>query len=314
MKQLPTLGAIFLTSILVSEAHAASLQDDILDIGRDGSIEAQINGFPVTLQFRGDGISYPVLNPDTAEKFKLRTNLFANALGIEAKVGPVTVPGRTGKVRLEIQGHEEKRRALWFDKPIAPGMDGSIGPIATPQTRIRLNTGAGFGHLTSISLPLKIEDDRVGTTISIDKTNVFVMFNPLQPRTVASAGAGHVMAFAQAGRWSGTQESTSINFGVERPVRELTLSNPIQIGNLQLSVLLVRDNSLVTGVADIKSRAEEEDANEVTLPAVTVTAKAAKIKPSYKLTLGQDVLSRCASITFDKTSNKIELNCSPGES
>jgi len=304
----------FLSPAFAIAADGSSSSGDMLEVGRNGTVDVQVNGLPAKMEFRGDGISYPVLNPDVAEKYKLRSNFFANVLGIEAKVGPITIPGRTGKAKFSIEGQDGSRRMLWFDRPIAPGLDGSVGPNAVPQSRIRLNVGADTAHPTQASLPLRVEDGRVGTTIRIDQTDVFVMFNPMSPRTIASAGAGQVIAIAQAGKWGGAQESAIVNFGIERPVRNLVLSSPIQIGNVTVANLLVRDNSRLVGVDEIKNQAEGDDANEVTLPAVTVTAKQGGLKPSYKLTLGKDVLSRCASITFNKVLGQIDLNCDQGGS
>lgn len=309
MKLSRTWFALLITSLLTLTVQGHPLPTDILDVGRDGSVDVQINGFPAKMEVRGDGISYPVLNPDVAETCKLRANIFGNVFGIEAKVGSIAISGHTAKAKLSIMGRTDTHRVLWFDRAIVQDLAGSIGPNAIPQSLVRLNVSAAIAQPKVTSLPLQIEDGRVGTTIRLDQTSVFVMFNPLSPRTIASAGAGQVIATTQTGKWTGAQESIAVNFGIERPVRELALSNPIRLGDLVISSLLVRDNSRVTGVSEANTATGSVDSNEVTLPAVNVTAETKGPKPSYQLTLGRDVLDQCTSITFNKLSGHIDLNC-----
>lgn len=293
-------------------ASGKSSMEEALSVSPDGIIEGQINRVPARLQVRGDGIAYPVLNPATVEKFRIRSNFFADALGIQATVGPTVIPGHTAKVKFAFECQEISRRALWFDKPVVSDLDGSVGPGALPHKRVTLGTGIVINQPGVALLPLQVEDNRMGTSVRLGETRIFVMFNPLLPHSIASAGAGQVIALTHSGKWSGGQESTSINFGVERPVRQLSLSEPIEVGGLKLSRFLVRDNGRVIGVEDNENSMKGDDPNEVTLPAVTVTANTGKTKPVYTLTVGQDAMGRCVSITFDKGSNQIELRCEEG--
>jgi hypothetical protein len=295
-----------------SNASAWPASEGVLDIAQDGVVYGKLNGSPARLMMRGNGIAYPVLNPDVAEALKLRTNIFANLLGIQAKVGPNTIQGHTGKIKLMLDNRESTPRALWFDKLVAPGLDGSLGPYAVSQSRIRLNIGTRVEHAKLVSLPLQIEDGRVGINIGVGENTVFVMFDPAREHSVASAGAGQLIARAYDGKWSGKESLELIDFGIQRPVRELALANPMQIGNLNISKLFIRDYVRVTGVDEMNMPPDDMDSNEVVLPAVTVTAKV-RIKPTYKLTLGRDVLKQCASILFDKTSNQIGLLCNSME-
>jgi hypothetical protein len=291
--------------VVAINVTGSPIVDSTLEVGLDGQVSCQINGVPARLQFRGDGISYPVLNPDATSKFKLKANVFADIAGIEAVVGPSKIAGHTRKAEFAFGNDSSSLRTLWFDRPVAPGFDGGLGPAAVPQTRVVLNIGQPVQHALT-SFPLQLDGNRVGTTLKVGEADIFIMFNPLAQRTMASAGAGQEIARINGGAWSGEQEQADIYFGVQRPVRELTLATPLKIATLDISKLLVRDNTRVTDVAELKDQAN--DANEITLPAVTVNAPP-KTKPVYRLTLGRDVLDRCASVTFDKAIKQIVLRC-----
>ncbi len=231
-------------------------------------------------------------------------------IGIQAIVGTTIIPGHTGKAKFLIDGRESNLRALWFDKPAASQLEGLAGPNALAQSVIRLNTGVAVEHPTVFSLPIQVNNNKVGTQITVDQTPIFVMFNPLREHTIASAAAGQVISAAHGGRWSGTSNTEATDFGIDRPVRGLSLATPIDIGALRIQTMLVRDYSRVSGVEEGGASASALDPSEATLPAVVVTADTkSKVKPLYYLTLGRDALGHCGSITFNKDANRIELSC-----
>ena len=305
------VAAAILCSYSVTSS-GKSLQDSVLDVPPDGIVAVQINRSSTIYRFemRGDGISYPVLNPELAENLKLRSNIFGNLLGIQANVGPIAIAGHTGKVDVAFDGQEETLRALWFERPIAPQSDGSLGPGAVTQSIVKIHVAEGARSVQPSAVSLQTEDNRVGTNIEVGKTTIFVRFNPLRQHSIASAGAAQAIALAYKGQWSGEKGSDLIDFGITRPVRELSLSVPLKVGGLSISKLLVRDFGQVTGVSQESSQGNA-DPNEVVLPEVSVTAQSTKTKPAYNLTLGRDVLDGCESITFNKSTKQIQLACKP---
>lgn len=304
---------ISLPGISIARASSDLPSGNILEVGPDGAVNCEINGLTAKLLFRGDGLAYPILNPDTPEKFKLRSNIFANAFGIEARVGSISVPGHTGKAKFEFSGQKESRRALWFDRPVAAGFDGSLGPDTVPQAQVKITTGNNVAQTRTTQLALQVEDSRVGTSVNVGASSLFVMFNPLIEHSIATAGAGQALALSNQGKWSGAPEMVVIDFGVSRPVRELTLAEPIHLGDLRISRLLVRDHTRLTAVDDMDSQTKDMDPSEVVLPTVVVTAQTNSSKPLLRVTLGRDALQGCTSIAFDKASKQIELNCAPAD-
>lgn len=295
---------------LAVTAYGQQACADVLDVGPDGVLAVRINDTPAKLQVRGDWISYLTLNPDATERLGVSSGMFSSMVGIQATVGTTVISGHTGKAKFAVDSKETKERVLWFDKVAAPQIDGAIGPASLPQPQVRLNIGVGVQNATAFKVPMKVNDRSYGTQIVVGDATVFVMVNPLRQDTVASAAAGQVLSAVYGGKWTGAGGSVVEAFGVERPVRELSLASPVQIGSLRVERVLVRDFARVKGVAEDEAAQTALDPSEVTLPAVSVTANArSKVKAAYYLTLGRDVLVHCASVTFDKVANQIEFAC-----
>ena len=100
---------------------------------------------------------------------------------------------------------------------------------------------------------------------------------------------------------------TEIFFGVRRPVRTLSLQQPVQIGPLAIASLGVRTSgqsyaASAPGEVYRTSVDDEED--------IIVSAKGIKHDPrSDTISLAADHLSRCSSIVFDRKRKVIELTC-----
>jgi hypothetical protein len=138
--------------------------------------------------------------------------------------------------------------------------------------------------------------------IAVDGKPMRVCFDPHHARTLVTAGAGRRLARQNRGVISGDAVPTEIFFGVRRPVRTLTLQQPLQIGALAIGSLGIRTGDR-TAVASVPGEiGDMED--------IVVTARGNKRDPrSDMLSLGGDYLSRCSSIVFDRKKRVIELTC-----
>jgi hypothetical protein len=113
---------------------AVAQSGSVLTVVEGRSFSGKINGTPVTFNVAADGLSYLVLNRDTAQQLRLRSNIFP----IEARIGPTRFKGKTGIVSAELAGvTDPRRRVLWFDRPVTRSTDGTIGPDALPQEVVR---------------------------------------------------------------------------------------------------------------------------------------------------------------------------------
>ena len=114
------------------------------------------------------------------------------------------------------------------------------------------------------------------------------------------------MLFRSDGALSGEAVPTEIFFGIERPVRTLTLARPMAIGALSLATLGVRtqDAGNAGAIREAGAVVPTPDPDEV-----VVTAKNKRDVRRDVLSLGADQLSRCSSIVFDKPAKQIRLSC-----
>ncbi len=278
-------------------AHAKDSSAGSIDVEMERPIEATINGKSVRLTLAGDGLSYPVLNPDLAQRLSLKSSI----VSVRATVGPVAIPGRTGVIKLGLDGKVNKRRALWFDKPISTAADGEIGPEALPHGVVRLILSPKKAGEGAITLPLHRETNRLGTTMSIGGRAIFVQFDPSRSHSLATASAAKLIGDAHGGR-SGETRQEVIDFGVRRPVRRMTLERPLDLGGLKIASFGVR-TSRAGGSVD--APAADADPDEII---VTASEKEDK-RSRLTLTVGRDILGSCSNIVFDKAGRRIILSC-----
>lgn len=297
----PRLAAACAVGMLswASAALAAPPVDDVLVVEPNALIAGSVNGTNVMLVMEPDGLSLPVLDPALAKRLALRGGIF----GAQARVGPVKIAGRSGTVRLQVGRAVRKQKAVWFDKPLVAGADGALGPDAAPHPSVLFRLPGPTAQGPSFRLPLVRKNNRVGTEIDVGGAKIFVQWTFARAGTLATAAAASAIALANGGKLSGEARRQSIRFGVERPVRSLTLARPFAIGPLTLSAFDARisDYGTVSGVADA-----DIDPTEivVTAPGRQETA------PEFGFTLGRDAMRGCSSIEFDKARQQIVLTYS----
>ena len=180
--------------------------------------------------------------------------------------------------------------------------DGALGPGAAPHPSVLFRLSGSTASGTPIRLPLARKNNRIGTEIDVGGTKIFVQWTLARHGTLATAAAASTIALVNGGKLSGEARQQSIRFGVERPVRSLTLARPLIIGPLTLLSLDARisDYGTVSGVADA-----DIDPTEIV---VTATERP-KTAPDLSLTLGRDAMRGCSSIEFDKVRQHIVLTC-----
>lgn len=282
-----------------SAALAAPPVEDVLVVEPNALIAASVNGMNVMLAMEPDGLSIPALDPALAKRLALSGGIS----GAQARVGPVKIAGRSGTVQLQVGRAVRKQKAVWFDKPMVAGADGALEPDAAPHPSVMFRLSDPTAPGVTSRLPLVRKNNRDGTEIEIAGAKIFVQWTFARAGTLATAAAASSIALANGGKLSGEARRQSIRFGVERPVRLLTLARPFAIGPLTLSAFDARisDYGTVSGVADA-----DIDPTEIV---VTATGRQ-KTVPEFGLTLGRDVMRGCSSIEFDKARQQIVLTCS----
>ncbi|MBN8808774.1 MAG: hypothetical protein J0I47_11175 [Sphingomonas sp.] len=274
-------------------------------ISSDGMVAATLNGVPGRVRVDPGALGMPLVTADWASRAKLKPGM----IGIGYGIGNVVVAGHTAVARIDTGDGPERHRVGWTARPYAAGIDGVVGPggLAEPVIRFDLRP-AGPGERT-VAIPMVDGGGLFGGfgglfgTLDVDGDPIMVRFDPYHARTLATAGAAQRIAAERDGRMNGETTPAEIAFGIERPVRSMTLGRPIAIGPLSLTSLGVRtrDFGNAGAIPDADARADPDE--------VVVTAKGKHDRRRDKLSIGADYLSHCSSIVFDKPARVIRLTC-----
>lgn len=273
-------------------------------VADDGIVDATIAGVSGRIRIEPSGTAMPLITSAYAERAKLKSGMFS----FDYAVGTQRVYGKTGVAVVDLGTGPFKHRIGWTERPYTTKADGVVGPGGVPEGIVRfvLRTPAPGEH--TVALPMTDQGGLASgwgeryALIDLGGQPLRIRFDPYHARTLATASAAARIAVAQGGTLQGGVEKTEIAFGIERPVRTMTLARPLTIGPLQFATLGVRiaDQGSAAGIPDA---ADPIDPDEI-----VVTAKSRK-PGRDRLSIGADLLARCSSIVFDKPARQIRLTC-----
>lgn len=284
-------------------------------VSGEGLVGVRVNGQAAVLRIDPAAPAMPLINSKLAESARLKmTGSWGVSIGYS--VGGTSVMSRTQVIPVDLGGGAAKRRVGWTSRPFAAVADGSVGPDAFPEPIVRFQLRAPIAGEKTISLPMERDTALLGMfgnfsatfgRIDVGGEPMRVRFDPNHARSLVTAGGGARLARLNDGAISGEAVPTEIFFGVERPVRTLTLRRPFQLGPLTIPTLGIRtaDYGNVSGIRDAQAAEKPADPDEI-----VITAKGKKRDVRHDmLSLGADYLSRCSSIVFDRGGSAIRLTC-----
>lgn len=297
----------------------APLPDELVLSG-DNVITVQIEGQPVRLQVRPDTYSFVTINAETGTRLKLNFDKVAVSFGY--MVGPYMVDAPTKPLRINLGAKEEKNRIAWTLRHQATTVaDGIISPISLPYKRVtfKLRDSAG-GDVQQYTLPLDSFGffglGGTGTTVKTGKAKVQAKFSLTKQDNLIDASAANWLANWRGGVFTGAPQEMEIAYGIKRPVRKLTLSEPIAIGPFMLNSMMARykDSGDTAGIKEAMAepagdgktaKAAREDQDEI-----VVTGKKQKdADNTIHVTLGSDFLKTCTTVTYDLDKREIRMMC-----
>lgn len=293
-KQIFCLLAIF----CAWPVYAAPAETRQLTVPANAIVPGAINGAGVELHMHPLGLSLPVLSPDVAARLNLSHSIFK----VQARIGTSKLPGRTGVVRLSVNGAEQKRRVLWFARAQRAGADAVLGPGAVPQNVVAFRFGTPDANTRIFQFPLVRQNNRMGTLVRVGQAAIFVQWDFGRARSLATAAAAAAIASAHSGVLVGKPHEETIEFGVERPVQLVRLDAGLTIGPLKISEVdaRIRDYGTTAGI-----QTDDADPSEI-----IVTAKGRRDRSIYHLIVGARDMKACSRLEFDKAAAIIRLYCS----
>lgn len=284
-------------------------------VSGDAVVAGRVAGAPARVRIDPAAPAMPMIDLALAERAKLKLE-GKWGISIGYAVGGTSVMTRTQVVPVDLGDGPVERRVGWAKRPFAPGVDVSVGPAALAEPVVRFQLRAARPGETTTTFKARHESAAFGlfgnfsatyAEIKVGGAPMWLRFDPHHARSLATAGAAVRLAALHDGSVSGAAVPTEIFFGIERPVRTMTLGKPFALGPLRIASLGVRTTDLgnANAIRDADTPAPAVDPDEI-----VVTAKGKKRRPQRDiLSLGADQLRHCSSIVFDRNAKLIHLTC-----
>lgn len=296
-----TLLALALAAPAMGKAGPA-LPDELVLSGQN-IIDVTINGQPLRLEVRPEAAEAPTLNADVAARLGLKPGMVA----FRSMVGPEKVNGNSSVHRVDYGAGERKQRIFWTDRRSSTIADGTISPASLPYRKVTFQLGEAGAGEREISLPLDnfgfLGRLGVGTTLDLNGEKVRFQFSLARDQTLVSAPTGNWLAQNRGGKFTGQPRQTLIFYGIQRPTREMTLSQSIAIGPRELVSADVR----YSDYGDASGIASADDASADSDEIVVVGDK--KRDVDLRIVAGRAFLKGCASLTYDMQKRTLGLRC-----
>ena len=263
-------------------------------------VSARINDQPVLLRVE-TGYAGVVLNPEVAARLGLRESMFEN----DVRVGPVRVEGETAVVDLTVAGLTDSRRIIWFERSVTSGADGVINIADLPYESVRLQLAQADASDRMVTLRTTPQVFWNLTHVqNVQGRDLTVRFLLGAPHSLLTAAAGAHLSQHHGGAWAGDAYEHPVALEVGRPVRRMSFSRPLSLQGLMIDDALVRTSDL-RGRYVLPSDAPA-DPDEI-----VVTGNAGRSRASLTVIVGRDHLSRCSSITYERSTRLLTLLCRP---
>jgi|GEM_PF-429349 len=296
---------------VLAAARPAAAADLVLDRAGSYLVPVEING--VTLNLRADPAAsgLVILNPAAVRRAKIQPEMVHRRIGIRglfirqsfARVGPVSLTGRTGAVAARIGGAMVPLQAIWFDRDAIAGADGVISAALLPYDSVtfRLGPARGGERETALALDFVAELGLYHSWPLADRA-LPIQFSLWRPASISTAAAGALIARDRAGAWQGELAQAPMSFGIVRPVRPMILARPIDLGGVSVRRFLVRTSDYRGGYALPSDAVPDPDE-------IVVTAERAVQAPRLSLILGEDQFAACSSLRFERVPRRLVLRC-----
>lgn len=302
-------GSIILIAAAALTAPAAA-SDLALDAQSGYIVAVEIKG--VTLRLRVDPAAsgLVILNPGAAARARLSPeirppNSFlpgAYPRQSFARIGPVSLTGRTTRTSARVAGLPADLRFIWFDRDAVEGADGIISVANLPFDRIVLSLRPESPRETAVPLALDYSPEMgLFHPYALGDRIVPVQVSIWRQDNISTAAAGALLASRHAGAWRGDYARQIVNFGIDRPVRPMGLQRPIDLEGISVSQFLVRTGDYR---GDYALPADAADPDEI-----VVTAAGLHQAARLNLTLGRSQLERCSSVTYETAPRRLTLSC-----
>lgn len=280
---------------------------DELVLAGDFVITVSINGTPVRLQVRAEMTDVVVINPDVAERLKLKSDggpgLTANRNSWVKVSRPQNVNFGAGPVPISL---------WWLDTPITDKADGVIGIPKIPYWQVTFALNEPEENETIDRFPLMRLNHwgrfRIGTATKVRHFQMMLAFAPSSAEgLITGASANFLATHFEGGFVQDSGEIFEPYSGNRIPIRRMRLAIPLMLGELPLDEFRVRmegsgEPDKVGEIQDNDSRFEQGQ--------ILVSRRKGRGRPDFRSTIGRDQIAHCSRLTYDLAQQEIRLSCS----
>lgn len=261
----------------------------------DPVVTVAIQNVPMRLRVDLDRQDSIELNPAAAGRLPVTWDK-----GEPIDVGRVRLPSRVAGVAFKVGGRLLPSQVAEHGRDCCQDADGVIGPDLLPFATVRWRNASAPPPTASLVLPLEVSDE-TGLSAESEMGNVRLRFALDAPVTIATAAAGARLARLRYGRWDGEERRVALVFGISRPARPMRFARPFRVAGFPLDKMLVR---LSDFAGDEKLPTDPKRPGEI-----EIAHHLARQQAWPAVTLGMDLLSRCAEIVYTAVPRSLTLHC-----
>jgi hypothetical protein len=211
--------------------------------------------------------------------------------------------GESNRPKVKIGGVVARKRVVWTDRDVFAGADGLISPEVLPYENVTLRFSPATAGSKEASVPV-VYDPSEGLyyPYKVAGETIIVRFAGTTPASMATASAGALIAAQNSGSWKADATRRVIRFGVERPVRLMSLQRSLDLAGFRMQEFYVRtsDNP---GKQALPTDAPDSDE-------IVVTARGKGKQPRrLQLMVGMDRLAACSTISYRRSERILSLVC-----
>jgi hypothetical protein len=303
--------ALVLAVLATAAASPAGAAELVLDRASGFIVTVVVNGVPLRLRADPAASGLVILNPDSVRRAKIQPEMVHGRPGIPglfvrtsyARIGPVSLTGRTGWFNARIGGQPLALRAIWFDRAAIEDADGLISIASLPYDSVTFRLAPVREGEREIVIPVDfVTELGLYHPYPLGGRAIPIQFSLWKPASIGTAAAGALIARGQGGAWHGGSDRRPMSFGILRPVRPMTLVRPLDLDGLRIREFLVRTADFGGGYA--LPADSDSDPDEI-----VVTAERALQQARLGLVLGADQFAACSSLRYERAAGRLVLSC-----
>src|SRR3954468_12937186 len=302
------VSVLAVLAVLVASPAAAA--DLVLDRADDFIVPVAVNGIVLRLRADPAASGLVILNPDAVRRARIQPEMIHRQPGIPglflrtsyARIGPVSLTGRTGWFNARIGGQPLALRAIWFDRTAIGEADGIISIADLPYDRVTFRLAPVRDGERDVAIAVDfLTELGLYHPYPLGGRAIPVQFSLWKPASIGTAAAGALIAQAQGGPCHAGPARRPMSFGILRPVRPMALARPIDLGGLPIRELLVRTGDFRGNYA--LPGDPQADPDEI-----VVTAERSVQQARLGLVLGADQFAACSSLRYERLAGRLVLS------